>query len=113
MALRETRCRFYRNALNKAGQESRLLPGLALVESASATFDHRISLARRLLVLALVISSCAMHHRVSNIRAQCRRIATHAGLPVEDAGAEGDSRKQREEEQKQNNKNISSRRGSF
>jgi hypothetical protein len=36
-----------------------------------------------------------------------------AGLPVEDAGAEGDSRKQREEEQKQNNKNISSGRGSF
>jgi len=30
-----------------------------------------------------------------------------AGSPVEDAGAEGDSRKQREEEQKQNNKNIS------
>src|SRR4030095_9071681 len=32
----------------------------------------------------------------------------YAGSPGEDAGAEGDSRKQREEEQKQNNKNISS-----
>ena len=31
-----------------------------------------------------------------------------AGRPGEDAGAEGDSRKQREEEEKQNNKNISS-----
>jgi hypothetical protein len=34
--------------------------------------------------------------------------AAMQGLPAEDAGAEGDSRKQREEEQKQNNKNISS-----
>jgi hypothetical protein len=39
--------------------------------------------------------------------------AAMQGLPAEDAGAEGDSRKQREEEQKQNNKNISSGRGSF
>src|SRR5687768_10376234 len=74
--------------------------------------DHRTSLARTLLhvarAVALPISSCALHYRVSNIRAQCRRLATHAGLPVEDAGAEGDSRKQREEEQKQNNKNIAS-----
>jgi hypothetical protein len=31
-----------------------------------------------------------------------------AGRPVEDAGAEGDSRKQHQEEKKQNKKNISS-----
>src|SRR4030095_11390376 len=31
----------------------------------------------RLPALALPISSCAMHHRVANIRAQCRRTATH------------------------------------
>ena len=54
-----------------------------------------------------VVALCA--DRVSNIRPQCRRSATHrTGDRVEDAGAEGDSRKQREEEQKQNNKNISS-----
>jgi hypothetical protein len=34
--------------------------------------------------------------------------STDAGRPVEDAGAEGDSRKQHQEEKKQKKKNISS-----
>lgn len=60
--------------------------------------------------------SCTYLARVSNIRPQRRRLQTlskrstgerAAGSPVEDAGAEGDSRKQREEEQNEKKKNTS------
>jgi len=55
----------------------KVAPFAGRVERASATFDHRTSLARTLLAFALPISSCALHYLVSNIRAQCRRLATH------------------------------------
>jgi hypothetical protein len=54
-------------------------------------------------------SGCDAFRRINNNNANNKKMKgarCPEGSPVEDAGAEGDSRKQREEEQKQNNKNI-------
>src|SRR4030095_3952562 len=58
----------------------------------------------RLPALALPISSCAMHHRVTNIRAQCRRMATRRRVTGRRRGGGGgfeETARRRTKEQQQ------------